>query len=183
MPKQPTPRKGTETRHRSDTKASSCRNNLHPARGRKLGLYSIASCFGVKKQPTPRKGTETQVHTIDSVEILETIYTPQGDGNPAKPSRLLRGSRNNLHPARGRKSEAVLDIVAANEKKPPREGTETPLCQDALRYGKRKQPTPREGTETRYRGRPRCRSSGNNPHPARGRKFTSHFPSYFPFPI
>ena len=57
LPKQSTPRKGTET-FRDLTKK----------------LY-------VMKQSTPRKGTETRSLPRHHPQPLETIYTPQGDGN------------------------------------------------------------------------------------------------------
>ena len=57
------------------------RNNSHPARGRKLTPLR-ANADQNRKQPTPRKGTETFVgQKYGLAKFLETIYTPQGDGN------------------------------------------------------------------------------------------------------
>ena len=101
LPKQSTPRKGTETRAQAgqappagetiytpqgDGNCSAAMivvpdpgNNLHPARGR-------------KRFPVTR-----------SWKLLETIYTPQGDGNELPCPYGNNCMRNNLHPARGRK--------------------------------------------------------------------------------
>ena len=105
--KQPTPRKGTETRSSAGWIASRMiGNNPHPARGRKHQLLAL------------------DLHPV----CLETTHTPQGDGNqvastqqfllatwkqpaPRKGTETFRRScsacprrgRNNPHPARGRK--------------------------------------------------------------------------------
>ena len=82
--KQPTPRKGTETRT----------------------LLLIPFIYG--KQPTPRKGTETHMLFLNLCMILETTHTPQGDGNFHSQNRIsAECSRNNPHPARGRKPGAA----------------------------------------------------------------------------
>ena len=80
LPKQPTPRKGTETADFEPLLAAAIGNNLHPARGRKLSASS-----------SPAQSE------------FETTYTPQGDGNPFALKIIYLPSRNNLHPARGRK--------------------------------------------------------------------------------
>ena len=124
-----------------------CRNNPHPARGRKLLHFPDSSSFAWK-QPTPRKGTETCVcvllgyaHIRNNPHpargrklwilaglaslIAETTHTPQGDGN--------QDGGDNL--ALGRKQPT------------PRKGTETqPFC--LANVASEKQPTPRKGTET-----------------------------------
>ena len=151
LPKQPTPRKGTET-DIIDAFGLLNRNNPHPARGRKRVIHSPFSSFFIEtthtpqgdgnisfspwisirsasKQPTPRKGTETSA------------------SRPGSPSGL---PRNNPHPARGRKPSRIYPTIL---------------------LATWKQPTPRKGTETFRRSCSACPRRGrNNPHPARGRK-------------
>ena len=79
--KQSTPRKGTETVH------CQCRSG---------------SAFS--KQSTPRKGTETSLKYAQVMEVPETIYTLQGDGN-----QLI----------------AQLMVVGFGKQSTPRKGTET----------------------------------------------------------
>ena len=109
---------------RSLQNSSFYRNNPHPARGRKPLIARGAACT-LRKQPTPRKGTETAgalglfycqpetTHTpqgdgnricgtVTGVE-KETTHTPQGDGNQKTNARSFAITRNNPHPARGRK--------------------------------------------------------------------------------
>ena len=170
MPKQPTPRKGTETNQASYL-VLICLETTHTPQGdgNHISLIGIGLVDGMK-QPTPRKGTET----------VKVVY-----------HRVRSG--NNPHPARGRKPARRRDSLHAPEKQPtprkgtetsfkyhfprtllqkqptPRKGTETqPFC--LANVASEKQPTPRKGTETLYCSAPAAHSRGNNPHPARGRK-------------
>ena len=59
-----------------------------------------------KKRPTPRKGTETRLLVGMSLGVLETTHTPQGDGNFCIFVIGIADSRNNPHPARGRKPDS-----------------------------------------------------------------------------
>ena len=45
----------------------------------------------------------------------ETIYTPQGDGNPMQPKGLRKTRRNNLHPARGRNLNHIKSALVNQE--------------------------------------------------------------------
>ena len=127
------------------------RNNLHPARGR-------------KRFPVTR-----------SWKLLETIYTPQGDGNELPCPYGNNCMRNNLHPARGRKPPCTdQEFFSAYEtiytpqgdgnvfspimifshhlkQSTPRKGTETHSAYNPHCISQ-KQSTPREGTETRLPG-------------------------------
>ena len=123
--KQPTPRKGTETR-RTRGGSRKCRNNPHPARGRKRqraahcdphvetthtpqGDGNTGNRFAggkSEKQPTPRKGTETPWPGTSACP-------PRNNPHPARGRKPLVNTcntsftRNNPHPARGRKTICV----------------------------------------------------------------------------
>ena len=100
--KQPTPRKGTETKY---VRLLRARLPKHPTPRKGTETAHAASCFAkYSKQPTPRKGTETSsaagnsqdsakqptprkgTETCQTAEILgltfETTHTPQGGGKP-----------------------------------------------------------------------------------------------------
>ena len=167
LPKQPTPRKGTETPDqilvsgvdletthtpqgdgnpdRLNWWIPGRRNNPHPARGRKLRLCCSGAIVD-RNNPHPARGRKQRL---------------------AGESSGYNG--NNPHPARGRKPRDRNRTGIFCKKQPtPRKGTET--CRVRSAAGSvRKQPTPRKGTETSshpYTDDPKR----NNPHPARGRK-------------
>ena len=60
-----------------------------------------------EKQPIPRKGTETNNLPKYYRQLQETTHTPQGDGNYQQLLHLHHKSRDNLYPARGRKTICV----------------------------------------------------------------------------
>ena len=166
-PKQPTPRKGTETLlHQCAT--NDLRNNPHPARGRKLLMHTLS-------------GQET-----------ETTHTPQGDGNLLYAGRFFGVFGNNPHPARGRKPLAYVRTFLTPRNNPhPARGRKlpAPLPRSSQRGNN---PHPARGrkpliargggsalTETTHTpqgdGNRLAPLMGlyklrNNPHPARGRK-------------
>ena len=188
-------------------------NNLHPARGRKL-LCCHDRCARPRKQSTPRKGTETDsvlscasmgmrnnLHpargrkrfpVTRSWKLLETIYTPQGDGNELPCPYGNNCMRNNLHPARGRKPPCTdQEFFSAYETIYTPQGDGNVFSPIMIFSHHLKQSTPRKGTETHSAYNPHCISqkqstprkgtetqamfviltfSGNNLHPARGRK-------------
>ena len=156
-----------------------CRNNPHPARGRKLGKHFKTYEHTVETIHTPQGDENAVIFSSATVFIKETIHTPQGDENsglmglahlifmkqstPRKGTKTRTGSRtgcrisrNNSHPARGRKLVQL----------PPGFGPTS-----------RKQPTPRKGTKTRHRRKCNALWLGNNPHPARGRKLGTSLPT------
>ena len=118
----------------SSANLPSVRNNLHPARGRKLADYEE-----------------------ESQKRAETIYTPQGDGNFAplqamsviltKQSTPRKGTEtgytivipqiiigNNLHPARGRKLPCcVFSVVGFGNNLHPARGRKR-LCRYSTRF-------------------------------------------------
>ena len=123
------------------------RNNLHPARGR-------------KRFPVTR-----------SWKLLETIYTPQGDGNELPCPYGNNCMRNNLHPARGRKPPCTdQEFFSAYETIYTPQGDGNVFSPIMIFSHHLKQSTPRKGTETRLRLKARLFRLGNNLHPARGRK-------------
>ena len=138
-----------------------CRNNPHPARGRKLVHQPDGFVKNDWKQPTPRKGTETSA------------------SRPGSPSGL---PRNNPHPARGRKPSRIYPtILLATWKQPtPRKGTETrcKLPQFLLRY---EILSPARGRKRAIDIALKRHVYRNTLHPARGRKhclccsFVLHF--------
>ena len=85
--------------------------------------------------------------------FAETTHTPQGDGNQAQ---KLTGS-----------------IVIETTHTPQGDGNDVNAADNGAAE---KQPTPRKGTETHTAGDLCTRWSGNNPHPARGRKRFPHCP-------
>ena len=121
--KQPTPRKGTETGDQFFRFHVIPRNNPHPARGRKR--QRAAHCDPhVETTHTPQGDGNQQLRRL-KLRILETTHTPQGDGN--------MGAKN-----------AVTSAI---------ETTHTP-----------------QGDGNPLSCRPRSCNFRNNPHPARGRK-------------
>ena len=145
VPKQPTPRKGTETAFEF-VEVITIGNNPHPARGRKHFSYS-SLLRPARNNPHPARGRKPAVHE-PLLCVFETTHTPQGDGNSVEPVYVLlflkqptprkgtetctvssytRQLRNNPHPARGRKplTPHAGSIVPAKQPT-PRKGTETP---------------------------------------------------------
>ena len=135
------------------------RYNLHPARGRKqsgcviqVGKYviqstprkgtetaaALAAILMLMIQSTPRKGTETlrSLHLLRSG--IDTIYTPQGDGNSSQ--------------ARNMGKVRVIQST-------PRKGTETPEIQPEERNQTWIQSTPRKGTNHRFSCSKCCRKN------------------------
>ena len=122
------------------------RNNPHPARGRKPFQYP-----------------HTTIH-------YETTHTPQGDGNAA---RIKRSMRRKKQPT-PRKGTETLDHW--NMCGPCHETTHTPQGDgnsSTVRYGMQKRSetthTPQGDGNTHLKVT-FSSASGNNPHPARGRK-------------
>ena len=126
--KQPTPRKGTETALQG-RQAAGCRNNPHPARGRKpcrrprrktsgcetthTPQGDVNWCFSVNrrysaKQPTPRKGTETLHRMCSACGAASKQPTPRKGTETFRDARMLCHCGNNPHPARGRKPKFVI---------------------------------------------------------------------------
>ena len=100
------------------------RNNLHPARGRKLSFECACNLRFVK---IPRKGTET----------------------PPCMCRTLSTNRNTPYPVRGRKLLPRLERIRKMQKQlTPRRGTETDFRTGNKYLSLLKQPTPRKGTES-----------------------------------
>ena len=147
LPKQPTPRKGTETRlcvpvfapDRNNphpargrklpdpgSRIFCHRNNPHPARGRKPCTLPLCS-FAARNNPHPARGRKPAA-ALPARPDIETTHTPQGDGN--------------LHPA-GKP-------INHSKQPTPRKGTETPRRYGTGCKSARKQPTPRKGTETTF---------------------------------
>ena len=147
VPKQPTPRKGTET--------CRCSSGRQPE---------------PETTHTPQGDGNTSMFDGFS-RSLETTHTPQGDGNIAVCNAMLEDSGNNPHPARGRKLISFVKSVSQFQKQPtPRKGAETKPHPVQIRRsygnnlhpargrkrhqrthgppGKLKQPTPHKGTET-----------------------------------
>ena len=109
------------------------RNNLHPARGR-------------KRFPVTR-----------SWKLLETIYTPQGDGNELPCPYGNNCMRNNLHPARGRKPPCTdQEFFSAYETIYTPQGDGNVFSPIMIFSHHLKQSTPRKGTETHSAYNPHC---------------------------
>ena len=144
--KQPTPRKGTETA---------------PAR---FPCLSYAM-----KQPTPRKGTETS-------GLSSRTWGRGNDSRPVRGRKLLGqrdeavGVGNTLHLARGRKHILACPFVNLHLKHfTPRQGTETCLPPSRQKSSGETLYTPQGDGNSHHSGRMLIKT-GNNPHPARGRK-------------
>ena len=135
LPKQSTPRKGTETTNSTFQFCSRLETIYTPQGDGNPFLYRV-SIKSPKKQSTPRKGTETYCFAHILPKLIETIYTPQGDGNRSAKFKLFRFSRNNLHPARGRKLACGSSHCSCHCKKQstPRKGTE---IRSGTRYSRR----------------------------------------------
>ena len=97
--------------------AECSRNNPHPARGRKP-VINRSVRDKIRKQPTPRKGTETPYSPVSLQRSCETTHTPQGDGNRSYASTSPLLSRNNPHPARGRKLPLLVGVEVALRNNP-----------------------------------------------------------------
>ena len=124
-------------------------------------------CSFAETTHTPQ-GDGNLVFTSLRPPSRETTHTPQGDGNQKTNARSFAITRNNPHPARGRKRQRAAHCD------PHVETTHTPQGDgntgNRFAGGKsEKQPTPRKGTETPWPGTSAC-PPRNNPHPARGRK-------------
>ena len=104
LPKQPTPRKGTETALRTAGRRR-FRETTH----------------------TPQGDGNKALEILKFCNVDEILFTPQGDGNSHHSGRMLIKTGNNPHPARGRKlGWCLLGLRGAAWKQPtPRKGTET----------------------------------------------------------
>ena len=147
LSKQPTPRKGTETRRSPATRRYPRGNNPHPARGRKhlshqpqrreqietthtpqgdgnSFISRMDSSRMIGNNPHPARGRKHQLLALDLHPVcLETTHTPQGDGNQvASTQQFCWPHGNNPHPARGRK----LFVVAVRPVPDADETTHTP---------------------------------------------------------
>ena len=177
--KQPTPRKGTETCHNSNTSMILWKQPT-PRKGTETTTSSKAILIMVETTHTPQ-GDGNNAQSCFRPAVLETTHTPQGDGNFLAAFRLSVSNRNNPHPARGRKHYPLpLYGILITKQPTPRKGTETPYIV-AHRLLIPKQPTPRKGTETPDSPWRRQRPDGNNPRPARGRKLPVFTPLFAPF--
>ena len=72
---------GDENINEVTNRLANGRNNLHPARGRKLRCLQAKSAGAERKQPTPRQGTKTRCRPHQWRKCKETTYTPSGDEN------------------------------------------------------------------------------------------------------
>ena len=165
--KQPTPRKGTETR-RSRRQTRRCWKQPTPRKGTET-VKRVLNAPISKKQPTPRKGTETR-YRAQYNEYKRKQPTPRkGTETGGTPCSASSPARNDPHPARGRKLSCrpYPHFLSGNDPHPARgrkprairissiseETTHTPQGDGNLHpVGKpinhSKQPTPRKGTET-----------------------------------
>ena len=119
VPKQSTPRQGTEMFFHNIVPPKKG-NNQRPVRGRKWEWMSASSLMALK-QSTPRQGTEMGVDVCLISHGIETINAPSGDGN-------MRG---------------ISFRHCTMKKLLPRQGTET---SSHCRILNTKQSTPRQGT-------------------------------------
>lgn len=122
------------------------RNNLLPARGRKLGLLVV--CFDNSRiNMHPVRGRKLVAKMLVFAYFAETIHTPQGDGNKRK-----FGSNSN----------------SLKKQLTPREGTKVGGRQ-CLFHSSLKQLTP-QGDGNSPPHMHTSSTAGKNSHPARGRK-------------
>ena len=123
LPKQPTPRKGTETRP-FQTLSRGARETTHTPQGDgNRGIIQSESnpretthtpqgdgnlgdmlqmIKSEQKQPTPRKGTETLIPFVCFIFVTKQP-TPRKGTETQAPRDRQAVERNNPHPARGRK--------------------------------------------------------------------------------
>ena len=107
-------------------------------------------CARLPKRFIPRKGTETARKAVDEkFGSLETIYTPQGDGNLDSSLASLRWMPKRFIPRKGTETK-----IAVSHKNTARETIYTPQGDgnlDGTLQKERKQMKrfiPRKGTET-----------------------------------
>ena len=147
-------------------------NNPHPARGRKPLIARGGGSALTETTHTPQGDGNSISSLIQSGCLQETTHTPQGDGNNNARMSLLLSSRNNPHPARGRKPLMARGAACTLMKQPtPRKGTETHITPPP-RVSRRNNPHPARGRKP-LRAPIHCPAIRNNPHPARGRKLIS----------
>ena len=107
--KQPTPRKGTETPDSPWRRQRPDGNNPRPARGRKLPVFTPLFAPFFETTHTPQGDGNLDLRRA-AHPVHETTHTPQGDGNRSYASNSPLLSRNNPHPARGRKLDSVTGV-------------------------------------------------------------------------
>ena len=164
--KQPTPRKGTETCHNSNTSMILWKQPT-PRKGTETTTSSKAILIMVETTHTPQgdgnlssrpyphflpetthtpQGDGNNAQSCFRPAVLETTHTPQGDGNFLAAFRLSVSNRNNPHPARGRKHYPLpLYGILITKQPTPRKGTENHLCLHC-RNCWRNHSHPRQGT-------------------------------------
>ena len=146
-----------------------CRNNPHPARGRKPSNAYLTH-LSARNNPHPARGRKLAIGR-------STTSTSGNNPHPARGRKLFQsdvdfhGVGNNPHPARGRKpsSATTPKSVVATKQPTPRKGTETGGTPCSASSPARNDPHPARGRKLSCRPYPHF-LSGNDPHPARGRK-------------
>ena len=173
MLKQPTPRKGTETKfctcfhsscrrnnlhpargrkpHRPVTVLVPCvRNNLHPARGRKLMVIDQTWNAIHRNNLHPARGRKQHMITDKAIVIWETTYTPQGDGKSSREASIISTETTYTPQGDGNIPAAINDRILLRNNLHPARGRKR-FCFDFFFF----------------------KFHGNNLHPARGRKLAA----------
>ena len=124
LPKQSTPRKGTNTKR------------------------SFCSSFQFAETIYTPQGDEYTRSISAAVPMVETIYTPQGDEYPMCLRVVAVPLRNNLHPARGRIPDRTeLNHHHRRNNLHPARGRILEMLERRV-FAVKKQSTPRKGTNT-----------------------------------
>ena len=79
--KQPTPRKGTETRRNSQRTLQGIYKTIYTPLGDGNAINLISSFFVIGNNPHPVRGRKRLVVIVDPLDVIETTHTPRGDGN------------------------------------------------------------------------------------------------------
>ena len=146
LPKQPTPRKGTETPDQILVSGVDL-ETTHTPQG-DGNLFRIINVTSIRRNnPHPARGRKPMTSTSSAFRA-ETTHTPQGDGNPDRLNWWIPGRRNNPHPARGRKLRLCCSGAIVDRNNPhPARGRKL-FALNMCHQNSTKQPTPRKGTET-----------------------------------
>ena len=124
-----------------------CRNNPHPARGRKPPVPLKCAVF-CRNNPHPARGRKQCPRKYSIFRLWETTHTPQGDGN-ALLFTCFPVSQETTHTPQGDGNATPCAYSLHSLKQStPRKGTETTVYIQPDFLPLVKQPTPRKGTET-----------------------------------
>ena len=150
LPKQLTPRKGTETSAHRSPPAGSAYETTPTPQGDGNSPEAAALPLPPETTYTPQGDGNSLVTALFTMSG-ETTYTPQGDENPTPPFRFIIAIMKHPPPARGRERDPLKMLVNCGK-------------------NSRDTPTPQgDGNAISW-----CASLAlirNNSHPARGRPF------------